>query len=264
MRAILVLTLLLGGTGLRAEPQTHHIFETTVKRSVAYPYLRFLPNGYNPAGDRHWPLLLFLHGAGERGTDGWLVAKHGPPKLVDGGANLTPAEAAAARQLAENFIIISPQCAPGEVWDDAAVLALLAAVRAELKVDRTRVYLTGLSMGGYGTWSLAMRHPELFAAIIPICGGGRLLDILISRGRWRESLQMLGVWAFHGAKDPTVPVSESGRMIEALRRAGARDVALTVYPEARHDSWTETYANPELYAWLLRHARTAPTDAGER
>lgn len=254
--ALLVSSMVFAGTGLRASAaQTSHDFKFTMTKKVSHRYLRSLPEGYDAAGGRRWPLILFLHGAGERGTDLQLVAKHGPPKLLAGGSGLTKAEADAGRRLAREFIVISPQCSPGEIWDDDAVLGLLDAVCNELKVDGTRVYLTGLSMGGYGTWSLAMKHPERFAAVVPICGGGRLIDVLISRGPKREKLQTLGVWAFHGAKDPTVPVSESERMVETLRKAGANDVKLTIYPEAAHNSWAEAYANLELYTWLLKHVR---------
>jgi predicted peptidase len=247
--AVFLLAPVCGAVG----PQTSHVHSASVTKRVTYPYLRSLPAGYEQYGAK-WPLLLFLHGAGERGTDVALVAKHGPPKLLAGGAGVTAAEQAAARVLRDQFIVVSPQCPAGEVWDDDALLALLDKVLAELRVDRTRVYLSGLSMGGYGTWSLALKHPERFAAAVPVCGGGRLLEILISRGMRREALQRLPVWAFHGAQDPTVPPAESERMIDALRRIGAKEVQLTVYPEARHDSWTETYANVEVYTWLLRHA----------
>lgn len=261
MRLLLALCLLAGAIAVRANgSQTSHVFNAKVNRTVTYAYLQWLPAAYDPAADRRWPLLVFLHGAGERGTDVQLVTKHGPPKLLAGGGTLGEDETAAARSLGEKFIVISPQCPPDQVWDDDAVLALVEAASDQLKVDRARVYLTGLSMGGYGTWSLAMKHPERFAAIVPICGGGPLLEILISRGPARVALQTLGVRAFHGARDPTVPVSESERMIETLRRAGAKDIGLKVYPEAKHDSWTETYASVELYEWLLQHARAKPAN----
>ncbi len=258
MRSLIIMAALIAApTGARsADLQTEHTFEARVAKTVSYRYLRSLPAGYPSAPERGWPLLLFLHGAGERGADLRRLVKHGPPKLLAGGPNLTAAEAAAAAVLAEQFIVISPQCPTGQVWDDDAVLALLDAVGAGLRVDRARIYITGLSMGGYGTWSVAMKHPERFAAAVPICGGGLLIDILLRRGDERGPRALPGIWAFHGAKDPTVPLAESERMVAALERAGAKDVTLTVYPEARHDSWTEAYANPELYAWLLRHTRT--------
>jgi predicted peptidase len=124
-----------------------------------------------------------------------------------------------------------------------------------MKVDTRRIYLTGLSMGGYGTWDLGLSHPERFAAIMPICGGGELLKILLAEGERKQALKTLGVWAFHGGKDPIVPLDESQRMVALLKKVGVQDVKLTVYPEAGHDSWTETYNNPEVYEWLLQHQR---------
>jgi predicted peptidase len=125
----------------------------------------------------------------------------------------------------------------------------------QYRVDTTRVYLTGLSMGGYGTWNTGLRHPEKFAAIAPICGGGDVISLVVGKDQGGDVLKTLGVWAFHGAKDPTVPVTESERMVEACKRFGVTDIKLTIYPEAKHDAWTETYKNPELYKWLLQHQR---------
>lgn len=261
-----------------AESQTVASFERTVTRKVGYTYLLSLPAGYEPAGGKTWPLILFLHGAGERGSDPWLVAKHGPPKLIRGdapaaapgtGAAPAPAETPeakarreeSAKLLRENFIVVSPQCPVGVRWDDDAVLALLDEIIAQQKVDLRRVYLTGLSMGGYGTWSVGLKHPQRFAAIVPICGGGNLIDILLTGRGQKSALTTLGVSVFHGAQDPTVPVNESERLVAALKKAGVTDVQLTIYPEARHDSWTETYNNPELYRWLLRHERSAASGA---
>jgi predicted peptidase len=135
------------------------------------------------------------------------------------------------------------------------LLALLDDVTSRYNVDSKRVYLTGLSMGGYGTWSLASTHPERFAAVVPICGGGETIHVLLANPAKVQSIQSLGVWAFHGAKDPVVPLSESERMIGAFKKAGCKEVELTVYPNAQHDSWTEAYNNPRLYDWLLEHAR---------
>ena len=124
---------------------------------------------------------------------------------------------------------------------------MLTELLATLRADPDRVYLTGLSMGGFGTWSLAMAYPDRFAAIAPICGGG---DPQLAC-----ALKDVPVWAFHGAKDPTVPLEQSEQMVQALEACGG-NVRLTVYPEADHDSWPETYANPDLYAWFLSHARS--------
>ncbi len=131
----------------------------------------------------------------------------------------------------------------------------LNAVTKKYALDASRVYLTGISMGGYGTWSLGLLHPEKFAAIAPICGGGETIDVLLASRKKSKTLKTLAVWAFHGAQDPTVPLEESEHMVAALQKAGVKEVDLTVYPEAAHDSWTETYENPELYEWFLRHER---------
>ncbi|MEO6246430.1 MAG: prolyl oligopeptidase family serine peptidase, partial [Opitutaceae bacterium] len=129
-------------------------------------------------------------------------------------------------------------------------------VSAKYRVDPSQVYLTGFSMGGFGTWSLGMRYPHRFAAIAPICGGGDLVDIGAGLPGKQPALQSLPIWVFHGGKDAAVPLSESERMIAAVKKvSGNNNVRLTVYPEAGHDSWTETYDNPELYRWSLQHRR---------
>lgn len=217
-------------------------FTKRVSRSISLDYLLFLPKDYSVKPEQKWPLILFLHGAGERGTNVWLVAKHGPPKVVKSQPDFP-------------FIVVSPQCATGRTWSDDAVLALLTDIQAKYNVDPTRVYLTGLSMGGYGTWSLGLAYPEKFAAIAPICGGGDPLKILLPDPKKAAALKSLPVWAFHGAKDSVVKLNESERMVNALKQAGCTDVQLTVYPEADHDSWTVTYDNPKFYEWLQSHQR---------
>jgi predicted peptidase len=219
-------------------------FQLERPQKVHLDYLLFLPKGYDAASGNRWPLMLFLHGAGERGTNVWKVAVHGPPKNVATDPDFP-------------FITVAPQCPEGQVWRNDALMALLDDVVKNLAVDPGRVYLTGLSMGGYGTWSLGLAYPERFAAIVPICGGGEMLSVLLSSGEKAKALQTLGVWAFHGAKDNVVPLSESQRMVDFVKRAGASDVEFTIYPDAQHDSWTETYKNPKLYDWLLKHERTA-------
>jgi predicted peptidase len=219
-------------------------FKLTRKQTVEANYLLFLPQGYDAQPDKRWPLMLFLHGSGERGSNVWLVAKHGPPKEVTDHPDFP-------------FILVSPQCPAGEIWSDEVVMALRDEIIQQYRVDTTRVYLTGLSMGGYGTWNTGLRHPEKFAAIAPICGGGDVISLLVGKDQGGDELKTLGIWAFHGAKDPTVPVTESERMVEACKRFGVADIKLTIYPEAKHDAWTETYKNPELYQWLLQHQRKA-------
>jgi predicted peptidase len=225
--------------------QTAHTFHLERQQVLNADYLLFLPAGYGADAAKRWPLILFLHGAGERGSDVWKVATHGPPKIDTTATNFP-------------FIVVSPQCPDGKIWSDDLLLALLDEIERQYAVDTHRVYLTGLSMGGFGTWNLGLSHPERFAAIAPICGGGETLLITLARDfdhAQLASIKSLGVWAFHGAKDPTVSPDESERMIAALKKVGCPDVKLTIYPEAQHDSWTQTYANPALFAWFLQHSR---------
>jgi predicted peptidase len=215
--------------------QSEQTFEKEITKTVSLRYLLYLPKGYGEDKDKKWPLILFLHGAGERGSNLNLVKKHGPPRLVEQGRDFP-------------FVIVSPQC-PSETWwteELDALTALLDDVESKYAVDRNRVYLTGLSMGGFGSWALGCRYPERFAAVAPICGGGEWF----LAGRLRKT----PVWVFHGAKDPVVPLRESEEMVAALKRAGG-DVRLTIYPEAEHDSWTETYDDPKLYEWFLSHRK---------
>jgi len=205
--------------------------EVTVK--VKLGYLLYLPDGYGES-DKAWPLVLFLHGAGESGNNLENVKKHGPPKL--------------AEEKKFPFILVSPQSARGG-WDPTALNALIDDVMAHYKVDADRVYVTGLSMGGFGTWALAAAYPQKLAAIAPICGGGTPADA--------KKIKHLPIWVFHGGKDPVVPVARSQSMVDALKSAGAEQVKFTVYPDAGHDSWTETYNNPDFYDWLLKQKRAA-------
>jgi predicted peptidase len=217
-------------------------------KPVELNYLHFLPQGYDAKSDKKWPMIFFLHGAGERGSDVWRVSVHGPAKYIVQHSDFP-------------FILISPQCPDNATWNDDALLALLDDVEKKFNVDTNRVYLTGLSMGGFGTWSLGMRHPDRFAAVAPICGGGQSIFILLAAkgfapDKWAY-MKQLPIWVFHGAKDKVVPIAESEHMVKMLEACGAdmSKVKFTIYPEATHDSWTETYNNPEFYKWLLEQER---------
>lgn len=220
-------------------------FDATLRRSVGVTYLISYPQGYTAKSAERWPLLIFLHGAGERGTNLQAVTVHGPPKLVKNGRELP-------------FVIVSPQCPPDVVWDVETLDAMLTKLLRTQAIDPRRVYLTGLSMGGYGTWAWAGAHPERFAAIAPICGGGEPIGVWLAGGARREALARLPIWVFHGAKDNVVPLAESERMVDAYKRLG-NTARLTVYPEAGHDSWTASYDQPELYQWLLKQRLPEPS-----
>ena len=211
-------------------------------RSGELKYLVYLPTDYDAKSRKRWPLMMFLHGAGERGTNVQRVAIHGPLSLVRQGTNFP-------------FIIVAPLCPEGQQWENEPLLKLLDQVSRKYAVDTNRVYLTGLSMGGYGTWKLALACPEKFAAIAPICGGASMIEVLLGTRDNRNALKDLPIWAFHGAKDNVVPPGESERVVNALKKQGVREVKLTVYPEAWHDSWKPAYDDPALYDWLLQHER---------
>jgi predicted peptidase len=234
--------------------QTAREAEWKIKKAVRTQYLLYLPRDYDPQSGRRWPMILFLHGAGERGTNVWKAATHGPPRIVKDKPDFP-------------FIVLSPQCPGGEEWSNANLLKLLGEVIGAHAVDTNRIYLTGLSMGGYGTWDLGLRYPERFAAIAPICGGGSLIPILLAAHGYAPdklvAMKTLGVWAFHGANDKVVPPAESERMVEALKTIKPGDIRYTVYPDAGHDAWSATYNNPELYEWFLKHERKFARAASE-
>ena len=191
-------------------------------------YLLYLPEHYADDTSARWPLVLFLHGSGEVGDSIQWVARNGPPKLAQAGKKFP-------------FILVSPQSAD-YLWHPNDLMSLLSGIKKQYRVDNERIYLTGLSMGGFGTWAMAEEYPDEFAAILPLSGGGDTTQA------WK--LRYLPVWCFHGLKDNVVPPSNSIDMIRAVRQynPGAK---LTLYPEAGHDSWTTTYNNDTIYTWML-------------
>ena len=233
---LLSVLLCVGGLSIGAQEaalsrQVGKRFESKASPPAGIDYLLYLPTGYQ-GSEKRWPLMLFLHGSGESGTNLTRVKAHGPPKIVESKPEFP-------------FILVSPQSS-GRGWNPELLNELLDQVMHDYRVDPDRVYLTGLSMGGFGAWSLAARHPEKFAALVPICGGGSTNDA--------PKLAKLPIWVFHGAQDKTVSPERSKSMVEALKAAGGAP-KFTLYPEAGHDSWTATYNNPELYDWLLKQKR---------
>lgn len=209
----------------------------TVSVAAEYSYLLFSPSNQELKENGKLPLIIFLHGAGERGDSIDLVKVHGPPMIVDKDSDFP-------------FFVLSPQCAAGSWWQAEKLDMLIDEVVNMNDIDESRIYLTGLSMGGYGTWDLAQLRPDRFAAIAPICGGSRM-------NAFRASLlKNVPTWAFHGAMDSVVPLEASTRIVKSLKDAGG-DVKFTIYPMAGHNSWTETYDNPELYEWFLSHRLTS-------
>jgi predicted peptidase len=228
--------------------QTAHTFDSKRSRRGILNYLLFLPRGYRAHPERTWPLIMFLHGADERGDDIELVKKHGIPKIAE-------------QQKGFPFIAVSPQCPAKAGWQLylRTLNDLIDYVISKYRADAEQLYLTGISMGGYGTWHLAAKNPDRFAAVVPICGGGYK-----SYGFPEKACRLKDtpIWAFHGALDRIVPVEESEKVVEVVRSCGGH-VRFTIYPDAGHDAWTRTYQNPELYGWLLRHRRGDPISSPE-
>lgn len=197
-------------------------------------YLIHEPPGFSNDGR---PGLLFLHGSKERGQNLHQLTRTGIPALIERGRNLP-------------FVTIAPQCPEGRTWGQLmeGLLDLLDQVIPEASVRPERLYLTGISMGGFGAFQLAATAPQRFAALAPICGGGD--------PTWAERFRDLPTWVFHGAQDTIVPPQESKRMVTALEQAGA-PVRFTLYEDLAHDAWTRTYDNPELYSWMLGLRRGA-------
>jgi predicted peptidase len=216
--------------------QTPEVFAAAGKQMG---YLLYLPADYGKDPAKRWPVILFLHGSGEAGNGTTEVGKtriHGPPKIAD------------AEKGKFGFVVVSPQNPPKQRWEPAAVKALLDDVLAHYKqADPDRVYLTGLSLGGFGSWATATAYPDAFAAVAPVCGGGNPSAA--------DRIKNLPIWVFHGDLDKAVPVDLSVKMVDALKAAGAKDVQFTRYPDKPHDCWTATYENPKLYEWFLSHAR---------
>jgi len=213
-------------------------------RVGGYPYQLFLPRGYGVDANQQWPLVIFLHGSGERGTDIELVKKNGPPKVI-------------AAHPGSPFILVSPQLEQVEDnrWDVAKLDALLADLRRKYRIDPARIYLTGLSLGGYGTWAWALKRPDLFAAIAPVAANSedKTADPCV--------LKDMPIWAFHGDQDDVVDPLQGFAIVRAIDACkGSVRPRMTIYPQTTHGSWEHAYDDPALWRWLLeqRRARPAP------
>jgi predicted peptidase len=221
---------------------------------ATFRYQVFVPQNFE--SQKKWPVILFLHGVGERGNDGLKQTDIGIAHAIRKDASRFP------------FIVVIPQCRGDKRWIDpvmqAQALATLEHSIKEFHGDRQHIYLTGLSMGGYGTWEMAAQHPGKFAAYVPICGGifgpPKVPEARVSLASdpgvsdpYAETARRIGstpVWVFHGDVDDTVPVEESRKMVAALRSANA-NARYTEYPGVSHNSWDKAYAEPELVPWML-------------
>lgn len=244
---ILVFSIVVAGLNWLSQPavaaqpiagkQVEQSLEVTTGKTV--DYLVYLPKGFDPESDKQWPLMMFLHGRGESRGPLSLVAKWGPPRFAERGDDLP-------------YILISPQCPAENRWADEGqqqgLLELLDHVTKKYQADRRRIYLTGLSMGGQGTWALATNHGERFAAIAVVCGRSDPSKV--------GKLKDLPIWVFHGTDDRVVPEKYSTEMIAAIRKAGGKQVRYTSLEHLGHNSWSAAYAIPELYSWFNKHQRT--------
>jgi predicted peptidase len=213
---------------------------------VKLPYRLFVPR--SASRDAELPLILYLHGSGGAGTDN-------RKQILGGNARGTHVWIEAGTQARHPAFVLAPQIPEASPWHSsgdeplpqvAALLQLVEEVRSELPVDARRIYVVGQSRGGFGAWDLIARHPDLFAAAVPLCGGGNTERILSARN--------VAVWAFHGAKDATVPVARSREMVAALRTVNS-SVKYTEYPDMGHDVWTRAFAERELPEWLFAQRR---------
>lgn len=253
---VLALSLILSSAVFARKQETGFLDRAVSVNGTSYKYQVFLPESWS--ANKKWPIILFLHGAGERGSDGLIQTQVGIATAIRINRSRFPA------------VVVIPQCVKDGWWTqtemEAQALAALSAATKEFKGDTKRTYLTGLSMGGYGSWDLAVKYPGKFAAIVPICGG-LVLPEGLSKQRpdlaknsyaddaksYADAAAKIGktpIWIFHGGDDPVVPVEGSRKMEAALKAAGG-NVQLTVYPGVGHNSWDKAYSEPELMTWML-------------
>lgn len=248
LAALLASVTFLAGMNAMADERDRfeaRVFKDADNKALNYRLLK--PKAYE-AGKKY-PMVIFLHGAGERGNDNAKQLVHGMKDY-------------ASDALMEKYpcFVMAPQCPEGKLWVDVnwsslkhdmpsqpaepmrLTIEALGALQKEFSIDATRLYVTGLSMGGYGTWDALQRYPDRFAAAVPICGGG---DV-----KQAKKIAQIPIWAFHGDKDTAVPVERTRTMIAALKEAGGMP-KYTEYPDVGHDSWTATYKDPALHEWMF-------------
>lgn len=235
--------------------ETGFLIRSVTVRGTAYPYSVYVPRTFDAS--KQWPVILFLHGSGERGSDGLKSTQIGIAAAIRANPDRVPA------------IAVFPQAPADSRWlgdpADAAMAALEQSI-AEFHGDRSRVYLTGLSMGGYGAWHLALAHPDAFAALVIVCGGllphatttaVQQSPLTMDRGDpyafTAHALRELPIRMFHGDADPVIPVTESRQMAEALKKEGA-DATLVEFASVGHNSWDRAYGDAELWQWLFRQS----------
>lgn len=236
--SLAVLCVQCGSTIRAASPAAGKQVEQSfqAKDGGEVPYLLYLPDDFDEQSNTPRPVMLFLHGRGESSGPLSLVAKWGPPQMVERGEKFP-------------FILISPQCPKEDAWSSqtqqSRISQLLDSVVDKFKADKDHIYLAGLSMGGSGSWRMAADHPDRFAAVVPICGRGEIADA--------GKLKNLPIWVFVGDQDRVFQANVD--MVEAIRKAGSQSVRLTTLENIGHNSWSAAFASPDLYAWLEKQTR---------
>lgn len=210
--------------------------EKTIPKRIELDYYLFTPKSFQPKARKKWPLILFLHGASGRNGPLSKIKRDCIPQILE-------------HQDQFEFLLAAPQCPKNTWWvaETERLNAFLDDLLENHPIDPLRIYLTGWSMGGYGTWSLAVENPKRFAAIAPVSGAGFWWNGFPERAR---ELKKVPVWAFHGARDGEVPIISTQEMIEELKDGGG-DIRITEYSHLGHDIYRKVYDNPELYEWFL-------------
>ncbi|MCL4691750.1 MAG: dienelactone hydrolase family protein [Candidatus Hydrogenedentes bacterium] len=217
-------------TGGSSDIPKGFITKTMDVGGVSRAYVVYVPEDYTPA--KEWPLVVFLHGMGERGSDGLIQSEVGIGTAIRRHEDWFPC------------IVVMPQCPKDKIWTSAFdhIDAAIQYAKADYRIDESQILLTGLSMGGFGTWAYGALHADTLAALMPVCGGGQEEDA--------PALAKVPIWAFHGAVDSVVSADESRSMVEAVKAAGG-EVRYTEYPEVDHNSWDRAYGDADAIAWLL-------------
>lgn len=206
------------------------------EKSEYYKYLLYLPDKYKEDKDKSWPLIIYLHGKSACGNNLDKVRRYGLPFFLD-------------RDMKVDAIVAAPQCPTGKNWvTDNWFITFLDDIKEKYHIDDSRIYLTGMSLGGFGTFSLAIKYPDLFAAVSPFCGGGQPQTV--------APMKDIPTWVFHGDRDEQVPLKRSQEMVDAIKKCGG-DPKFTILKGMPHDIH-RNYNNPELYEWMLSHSKNGP------
>jgi len=244
-------TLSLSVAGGGQQPPTGTIATGFLCKSITlngenYAYAVYVPPEYTP--DRPWPVILYLHGSGERGSDGLFQTEIGLGRAIRRNRARFPA------------VVVMPQCRKEQSWvgpmGELALRCLEQSSR-EYALDPQRIYLTGLSLGGQGTWHLAAMLPDRFAAVVPVCGFAEWGEPTGLAQKLAEHLTKVPIWCFHGDADPAVPVEKSRELVEAVRKRGG-NVKYTEYPGAKHNVWDKAYGDADLWKWVFAKKLAAP------